>query len=63
MNCNLSGSSVRWDSPGKKTGVGYRALLQGIFQPKMEPVSPALTGGLFTTSATWEAQREKHHSP
>ena len=23
-----------WDSPGKNTGVGYRALLQGIFQPR-----------------------------
>ena len=28
---NLSGSSVHWDSPGKKTGVGCHALLQGIF--------------------------------
>ena len=31
MNCSLPGSSVRWDSPGKNTGVGCRALLQGIF--------------------------------
>ena len=32
MNCSLPGSSVRWDSPGKNTGVGCHALLQGIFQ-------------------------------
>ena len=27
----LPGSSVHGDSPGKNTGMGYRALLQGIF--------------------------------
>ena len=31
MNCSLSGSSVHGDSPGKNTGVGCSALLQGIF--------------------------------
>ena len=31
MNCNLSGSSVHGDSPGKNTRVGCHALLQGIF--------------------------------
>ena len=31
MNCNLPGSSVPWDSPGKNAGVGCYALLQGIF--------------------------------
>ena len=30
MDCSLSGSSVRGDSPGKNTGVGCHALLQGI---------------------------------
>ena len=30
MNCSLSGSSVHGDSPGKNTGVGCHALLQGI---------------------------------
>ena len=29
--CNLPGSSVHEDSPGKNTGVGCHALLQGIF--------------------------------
>ena len=31
MDCNPSGTSVHGDSPGKNTGVGYHALLQGIF--------------------------------
>ena len=45
------------DSPGKNTGVGCHSLLQGIF-PTQESnphlLSPALAGGFFTTSATWE---------
>ena len=31
MDCSLPGSSVHGDSPGKNTGVGCLALLQGIF--------------------------------
>ena len=31
MDCSSSGSSVHGDSPGKKTGMGCHALLQGIF--------------------------------
>ena len=31
MDCGPSGSSVDGDSPGKNTGVGCHALLQGIF--------------------------------
>ena len=31
MDCSLSGSSVHGNSPGKNTGVGCHALLQGIF--------------------------------
>ena len=31
IDCSLSGSSVHGDSPGKNTGVGCHALLQGIF--------------------------------
>ena len=30
MDCSPPGSSVHGDSPGKKTGVGCHALLQGI---------------------------------
>ena len=47
-----------WDSPGKNTGLGCRALLQGIFLTQGSNLRllrlPALTGGSFTTSATWE---------
>ena len=31
MYCSLPGTSVHRDSPGKNTGVGCHALLQGIF--------------------------------
>ena len=31
MDCSLPGSSVHGDSPGKNIGVGFHALLQGIF--------------------------------
>ena len=31
MDCSPLGSSVHGDSPGKNTGVGCHALLQGIF--------------------------------
>ena len=31
MDCSPAGSSVHGDSPGKNTGVGCHALLQGIF--------------------------------
>ena len=31
MDCSLPGSPVHGDSPGKNTGVGCHALLQGIF--------------------------------
>ena len=31
MDCSPPGSSVHEDSPGKNTGVGCYALLQGIF--------------------------------
>jgi len=48
-----------WDYPGKNTGVGCHALLQGIFlNPGIKPkslMSPALGGRFFTTSTTWEA--------
>ena len=31
MSCSLTGSSVHGNSPGKNTGVGCHALLQGVF--------------------------------
>ena len=39
MNCSPPGSSVHGDSPGKNTGVGCHALLQGIF-----PIQGSNTG-------------------
>ena len=39
MDCSPPGSLVHGDSPGKNTGVGCHALLQGIF-PGIEPRSP-----------------------
>ena len=45
-----------WESPGKNTGVGCHALLLGDFPNSgiehTSLMSPALTGRLFTTSAT-----------
>ena len=50
-----------WDFQGKNTGVGCHFLLQEIFLTEgSNPhlfLSPALAGGFFTTSATWEAQQ------
>ena len=38
-----------WNSPGKNTGVGYHALLQGIFPtPGLKPVSTWQVGSLLT---------------
>ena len=55
MDCSPPGSAVRRDR--KNTGVGCHDLLQGIFLTQgLNPnLSPALAGGFFTISATWEA--------
>ena len=42
------GSSVHGDSPGKNTGVGCHALLQGISQPRDQTQVSHLAGKLFT---------------
>ena len=39
MNCSPPGSSVHGDSPGKNTGVGCHALLQGFPDIGIEPMS------------------------
>ena len=58
-DCSPPGSFCPWDSPSKSTGMGCHALLQGIFPTQgstcVSHMSPALAGGFFTTSATWEA--------
>ena len=39
-----------WESPGKKTGVGYHFLLQGnLPDPGIEPRSPALQADALTS--------------
>ena len=55
MDCSSPGSSVHRDSPGKDTGVGCHALLQGIFPT--QGLKPGLhtAGGFFTVWATMEA--------
>ena len=51
MDCSPPGSSVHGDFPGKNTGVGCHALLQGIFRTQGLNlhllVLPALAGGFF----------------
>ena len=67
MDCSPPGSSVHGDSPGRNTGVGCHAFLQGNRpNPGIEPVSltsPALAGGFFTTGATWEAPLTPENLP
>ena len=49
-----------WDSPGKSTGavaVPSSGYLQDPGTQLMSLVPPALTGGFFTTSVTWEASQ------
>ena len=43
MECSPPGFSFHGDSPGKNTGVGCHALLQGgLPNPEIEPRSPAM---------------------
>ena len=47
-----------WDFPGKNIGAGCISHSKDLPDPGIEPSSlesPALAGGFFTTSATWEA--------
>ena len=58
MDCSLPDSFVHGNSPGKDTGVGCCPVPPPGDLPNLgiEPaslMSPALTGGFFTTSATW----------
>ena len=57
MDCSPPGSFVHEDSPGKSTAARFHALVQGIsptWDQTTSPTIPALTGGFFVTSATWE---------
>ena len=44
VDCSPPGSSVHGDSPGKNTGVGCYALLQGIFLTQV----PLIAGRIIT---------------
>ena len=55
MNCGVPGSSVHEDSPGKNTGVGCHALLQGSSQPRDRTQVSRVAGRRFTVRATREA--------
>ena len=59
MDCSAPGSFLcPWDSPGKNTGVDCPVLFQrDLLDIGIKPISlmsPALAGGFFTTSVTWE---------
>ena len=60
MDCSPPGSSVHEILPGKNTGVGFHALLQGgLPDPGIKPLFlrfPASACRFFTTNATWEVQ-------
>ena len=58
MDSSPPGSSVQGDSPGKNTGVGCHALLQGISQFKDRTQVSLIAGGFFTVWATREAQEK-----
>ena len=48
VDCSPPGSSVHGDSPGKNTGVGCHALLQGIFPIQGSNPGLLITGRFFT---------------
>ena len=56
MDCNPPASSVYGDSPGKNTGVGCHALVQGIFPTQVS----CIAGGFFTIGATRVPQLVKN---
>ena len=55
MDCSLLGSFVHGDSPGKNTGVGCHALLQGIFPTQEWNQGLLHCRQFFTSWATREA--------
>ena len=52
-----------WDSPGRDTGVGFHALLQGIFltqRSNTSPEFPALADEFFITEPPGKPMQEIH---
>ena len=62
VDCSLPGSSVHGDFPGKNTGVGCHALLQGIFPTQGWNLCllhlPALSGRFFITEPAGSPKQE-----
>ena len=58
-DCNPPGSSVHGDSPGKNTGVGCHALLQGIFPTQNQSQVSRIAGRFFISWATLETPSSK----
>ena len=59
MDCSLPGSSVHGDSPGKNTGVGCHALLQGIFPTQeLNPGLPHCRQTLYHLSHQGSTNKE-----
>ena len=56
MNCSLPGFSVHGDSPGRNTGVGCHALLQGIFPTQGSNPGLCIASKFFTIWGTREAR-------
>ena len=59
MDHSLPGSFVHGDSPGKNTGVGSHAHLQGSSQPKDRTQVSHISGRFFTIWATREAKNTR----
>ena len=59
MNCSPPGSSVLGDSPGKNSGVGYHAFLQGIFPTQGSSQVSCITDRFLTSWSTREAQNSR----
>ena len=63
VDCSQSGSSVHGDSPGKNTGVGYHALLQGIFPTQgLNPGLPHCRWILYHLNHFREAHTNDKHA-
>ena len=56
MDCNIPGSSVHGDSPGKNTGGGCHSLPQGSSQSRDQTQASCIAGRFFTIWATREVQ-------
>ena len=63
MDCSPPGSFHPWDFLGKSTGVGCHFHLQGNLPDSgIEPGSPALAGGFFTTEPPGKPLVQVPHS-